>query len=103
MKPLMGVFETNLHIEAAQREETPLFLRLLDYKKLFDFIIHTKWGLATWWGIPAGVGRLLNNFYRSHISTFKFSGHFGEPWKRTNSLAQGCSFSMMLVHLPVTA
>ena len=100
---LDGVFETNLHTESAQQEWQPLFLLLLDYKKFFDFIIQDiVWGLATWWGIPKGIGRLLKSFYLNLVSTFKFNGHFGKPWKRTNSLAQGCSFSMMLVNMPVT-
>ncbi len=81
-----------------------MYLLLLDYRKFFDFVIHELiWGLASWWGVPEGIIRLLRNFYVELSSIFKFNGHFGKPWKRTNSLAQGCSFSMMLVNLPVTA
>jgi hypothetical protein len=53
--------------------------------------------------MPTGIVFLLRTFYQSLTSVFKYNGHFGSPWKRTNSLAQGCSFSMMLVNLPVTA
>ena len=103
MKPSTFFFETNLHIEQAQSESTPLYLLLLDYRKFFDFIVtELIWGLASWWGMPKGVIRLFRTFYVELSSIFKFNGHFGQPWKRTNSLAQGCSFSMMLVNLPVT-
>ena len=101
---LDGVFETDLHIELAQEAGTNLYLLLLDYRKFFDFIIQEIiWGLASWWGMPEGIVRLLRAFYQKLLSVFKFQGHFGNPWQRTNSLAQGCSFSMMLVNLPVTA
>ena len=94
---LDGVFETNLDIEQAQLDAKELFLLLLDYKKLFDFILQEHiWALAAIWGMPKSIIRMLRSFYINLLSVFKFNGHFGDPWKRTNSLAQGCSFSMML-------
>ena len=53
--------------------------------------------------MPTGIVRLLRAFYAGLIGVFKFNGHFGMRWNRTNSLAHGYSFSMMLVNLPVTA
>ncbi len=101
---LDGVFESNLDIEDHTDKQKPLFLFLLDYRKFFDFFVQEIiLGLAEWWGIPSGILKLLTNFYQQLTSVFKFHGHFGKPWQRTNSLAQGCSFSMMLVNLPVTA
>ena len=100
---LDGVFETNLDIEEATEAET-LILLLFDYRKFFDFIVQElRWGLAKWWGIPQGIVKRLKSFYTELTSVFKINGHFGKPWKRTNSLAQGCSLSMMLVNLQVTA
>ncbi len=94
----------NLDIEDTTERQKPLFVLLLDYRKFFDFIIQDiVWGLASWWGIPQGIVRQLERFYEDLTSVFKLHGRFGKPWKRTNSLAQGCSLSMMLVNLPVTA
>ena len=101
---LDGVFETNLDIEQAQLDAKELFLLLLDYKKFFDFILQEHiWALAAIWGMPKSIIRMLRSFYINLLSVFKFNGHFGDPWLRTNSLAQGCSFSMVLVNLQVTA
>ena len=60
---LDGVFETNLHIEHAQQEGKPFFLLLLDYKKFFEFNPGKYVGLATWWGMPTGIVKLLKAFY----------------------------------------
>ena len=50
-----------------------------------------------------GLVRLLRTLYQNLTGILSFNGHFGKPGKRTNSLAQGCSCSMMLVNLSVTA
>ncbi len=77
---LDGVSETNLHIEQAQSESTPLYLLLLDYRKFFDFIItELIWRLASWWGMPEGIIILRRTFYVELSSIFKFYGHFGKP------------------------
>ena len=54
-------------------------------------------------GNPRRNWKMLKTFYLNLTSVFKLNGHVGKPWLRTHSLAQGCSFSMMLVTLPVTA
>ena len=41
----------------------------------------------------------MKGFYQNLTSYFKFAGHFGQGWKRTNSIGQGCALSMCWANL----
>ena len=50
--------------------------------------------MAVWLGLPVTVAKAAARFYCGISSRFKYAGHYGTPWKRNNSIAQGCPRSI---------
>ena len=97
---LQAYIEMGMELENAHLSNSPLIAIFLDYAKYFDSIPWTVvWGLAEWWGIPPEIIRAEKSFYSALSSRFKINGHYGKPWWRTNSFAQGCPLSILWANL----
>ncbi len=69
-----------------------------------DFIIQEIIrSLASWWEMPDSNVRLLKTSYQNLTSVSSSTVTSENLGTEQTSLTQGCSFSMMLVNLPVTA
>ena len=82
--------------EEAEILGEPWITTLLDYVKYFDTIPWSiLWPLARHWGCPEPLLRASSSFYVNLESRFKFGGHLGPQFRRTNSIAQGCPLAML--------
>ena len=84
-------------------DESPVFGCFLDYTKYFDFFSYEfTWSFLQRIGWPPRVLALMRPLYAGLTRVLKIGSSFGEPFRPTNGVGQGCSLSLGIVNAMVT-
>ena len=101
---LDDAWDLQAEIEAAATEERDLVGAMLDYEKFFDlFDPELARHLFEKAGMPTQLCAQLSSIYSNLKRYFKVGGSYGAVIAQANGCPQGCSFSLFLANIYVSA